>query len=591
MSETVQHTSETPGSPLPHEYADQAPDFSILADVQQVEAFTPPTFTPPTEISPFTYGQPTAETPTWTTEGVSGFGPNKTQAELEAERSERYNTQKNEALSKIPDIEPTYARGSYRETIARAKMASSERARDAIETGPFAKSPEVESAIKGYYGDHTKLAATLEFVIHNPGAPLPQAEGAEPASFESFIAGAAANELLELNANPATRQDALMAAQRISRNILLNETCVGAVTASAEDMAIITRIGQQIRRAAIQEDFAVGFSGWDESGGRYRGHNFDRDLPEAHDLEMIADIRLNDTRKFWEDTRFAGQLLFHNTGHLEAVQANGNVLTSRTGQIKKFGGFKAQTAVYRGENKAHTNVTHFSETYDWYGYKLHGSLDYGMRGTIAIPLAEVIKTAPYARNAEYGVVEFKDPKNESLVAINDDIGDIGAGGDDSQGKWGRDRVFLSDYRAENAQEAHDYDLELGASSGSDSRLLFTESEIAINANEGFQVAANPDATPAFVLPFNYNGPGKEVTMEQKEAELARLSAAIRNLQAQSRELPEFKHKIVVPLRAGVMEFRPENMRSSDYTDHYLKSVEHSIVNAENHIQREIKSPY
>jgi hypothetical protein len=482
---------------------------------------------------------------------------------------------------------------SYAETIAFAEINAMHRSQEALEASEFVASPEVQDAMEGYYGDHYKLADTIGYIVEHPGFAGREAadSDADAGRFDTHGMKQAASELLALDADGTRREETLKEALHLTDKILFGELSLGTTTVSKEEAAMIASLNQKIRQAAINEGMATEH----HSGRVYWQNNDVRSGGELRAEERIDEISMLLQRRadqVWADSRHAGQLLFHNTGNLTDIMEDGHVLRSRTGQVAQHGSFNAETVVMQG--KSHTNVPHFSERYDWRDYKSASKTGERHPGTIAIPLSEVIKQAPYARNSRYATVGVKDPASLHKVTINEDVGSIGVGGNDAIGANGGDRVFFADNRADHEAAAHDYEMSFGAATagaeGNTGRIVLTQHELERwYADKPF--SSGPDAPVVDVLPFQFDserarGMDPNVVRAWQEQEQAKLPAAISRLQHDSRNRQQYRGQVVVPLRNGVMEFKAENSWQGDPYGDYWRSSQYSRVDTEQQRQRQ-----
>jgi hypothetical protein len=250
-------------------------------------------------------------------------------------------------------------------------------------------------------------------------------------------------------------------------------------------------------------------------------------------------------RLFWEDTRHAGQLEYHNTTNFRGVWRQAGLMTRRM-QEAQTGSIHTSTSEYRpggGEQHIHSPTVHFSEQFDPRSYRAKpGSPD---AGTLAIPLAEIIKTTPYARNAQYGILQLKpDSRALSRIPLNEKLGDIGAGMADMQGSGGIDRTF---YRS-----PHDTDPDAPLDQAPDGYtynfrdmpmtwIQLGDQEVQNQWEHGFGRGEH--------LPTSF---AIDVDTNNLLAEESKITARIQALQQAS--LQKYQGQVVVPLRSGVMDF-------------------------------------
>jgi hypothetical protein len=322
------------------------------------------------------------------------------------------------------------------------------------------------------------------------------------------------------------------------------------------------------------------------------------------------------------------------------IAKSGFKLSSRTHRAEKDGFYDSATGIHEGNGyAAHTNVIHWSEEYMTDEYKTDlkaaGRTDERVRhpATIAVPLAEVIATAPYARDSEYGVLELK-PDTEAEVTINDSAR-IAAAADywanvgerDVMGRSGKDRIFFADNRLDHVKAAHNYVLDAGAGMATDqgnlSKIILLQRDLDRLAKAKFgEGDASYDDLPYYgagygypgttVLPFDFastNRPGEKnfpdvsahkmreynvnpaYVLNQRTAnehhsyredglsldkQMAELRTQIRELQRESRESDRYAHKVVVPLRQGVIEFMDEG-RTGLEVDTFTPAFNHKVA--------------
>ena len=251
------------------------------------------------------------------------------------------------------------------------------------------------------------------------------------------------------------------------------------------------------------------------------------------------------TERFWEDVRHAGQLLFHNSSDITKTRSNGEILTRRM-QKQKNEEVQIQTAETL-DGHMHAPTVHWSESFDPISYK--GGTRTG--GTIALPIREVIASAPFARDAEYGVLRMKQDRKAqviSRVTSPPSIGSIGSGESDSQGEGGIDRTFYSSpidstpgAPTEQAPDAHGFRL-----SKNDFAIAISEQELQTaqlsGVGESFPQIVKIDQKPLEV------STDIEEMGRQREANEALLRAGIDALQQTS--IDRFPDEFVIPIRAG-----------------------------------------
>ncbi len=457
--------------------------------------------------------------------------------------------------------------------------ALGERIAEAYETSSFERSPELQEAIKTYYEDHYRLARVIEGIIDGVSIRPEAVDG----KIDNYFLRETAKKLLLAK----DRGAALFAAEEVIHTDLFKENAVGLETLTEVEQDLARNLAEKLRQRAVQEGLAVAYESWDTKEVRYDWAEGIGHLPQysSRELRKPTDIVVPtqfDLQELWNDTRHAGQLEFHNSSRLAHSAREGFVLRSRTRQKELTGSFYSQMGVVHGREGAnmHSNLVHFSETYSHDEYKAQLS-GHGNRqedeplsaATAAVPLAEIITVAPYARDAEYAVLEFKNPTDLAKVPILDKIGSIGSQGSDNYGLHGEDRVFMKDYREAFAHVAANYDIEFGHTG----MVLMTETEKATGMTFGHGEGYAREVVIPDIQKPQTNLSDEEFRLRVKEARRPQ-EEAIRQLQRQSRERQEYRGKVIVPLRRGIFEFIPEASSSGSRTkrsEQLKKVAQHS----------------
>ncbi len=504
---------------------------------------------------------------------------------------------------------------SLAESLSAATSEAYDRSEIAIDKCDFVRSPELRNALLEYYKDHYRLATVLDKVIDQEITERDLAVLSKDKIADNYDINQTAEDLLALAANPqADRVDVLKRVQAITESMLFQEVCVGATTVGKEEVSIVEGIFAKLKATALAEHLT-----YNDSNGDLHWRTkiptprpFDRDFPrEAKIEEVISRIETRGTG-VWEDSRLAGQMLFHNTPFMKNVAFDAPdgipfTLRSRSDRLQSDGSFVSGTAEGAPGYEMHTNDPHFCETYRSADYKTQNKTKVAADvtpATIALPLAEIVKIAPYARDCQYGILEVKDSALLEKVPYNDRIviGGTGFGGNfDIMGESGEDRVFFADkndpvkghnyrinlgrimtpegkpmahiiqlqadYMRFGAHEVPDYgvgygypvthrlpyDNRRGSSLPSDVRpgkimyeYLTPEERLQ---KLGFRI--DSDNTPV----ANANGsfrPG--MTPEQQDVELTQ---QIKAIMEETKNEPEYRNQVVVPLRQGVMAYANE----------------------------------
>lgn len=505
----------------------------------------------------------------------------------------------------------------------------------AIEKSEFIRSPELEKAIADYYIDHNRLALVVERVIDSTISQDETSELMDGDGIHNFAMHSAMGALL----GAGDRETSLYVAEQIINTVLFRETCVGATTLGELERQQVVDLQDKLRTTALEEGIAFEGSNGDtfwstaSTPGKTRG--------KLVDPERTANLAKGQ-ELFWEDSRFAGQLLFHNTPFMGEVAKSGFKLSSRTHRAEKDGFYDTATGIFEGNGyAAHTNVIHWSEEFMTDEYKVDnkdvGRKDERIRhpATIAVPLAEIVKAAPYARDGQYGELQLKSDASVD-VTVNDRariVAEAGywpnTGENDIMGRSGKDRTFFADNRVDHVKEAHNYVLDAGVGMATDqgnlSKIILLQRDLDriekakfgegdasyqdrayYGAGYGYPLttvlaydldtrpAANrsgeknlPDISPHMLEKFKVN---PAYVLNQRtanehhsyrddtltaEQQIAELRMQISEMQRASRESDRYNHRVIVPLRQGVIEFSTEGRNGTDF-DTFAAAFNHKV---------------
>ena len=463
----------------------------------------------------------------------------------------------------------------------------------AVESLDVEATPEVQEAVESYYEDHYKASEVVRRLIDNEtvdGAALAdEADGLESFALAEALAGAA-------YATDRTTQ--LNTLGEIIGKRLFAESSIGQTSIDEPELHEVLHLQAQLRETAIRENVLL-------------------DRHKVLSDEEVVEERAKAVKTFWEDSRAAGQLQFHNTPFPDVLARDGFKLRTKPNQLRVTGDYNSVTADVKG----HSSTIHFSEIYHSDGYKTvqsgKESEEVTIGATIAIPLAKIIEQAPYARGGEYGVVTAK-PGRNIRATINDSaeiLRENGGGSDIRQGAHGLDRTFYADKydRGRGENYALDFGATTRSATGNTAHILFLQRDIDrahrkqfmkdgrnvdarlnYGSGEAFPItevigydhvqalgqyggAAELQAGARFVRESldRYDAHLQEHPLAEPDARLARaltddltysgetqaqqseaLKNRIRELQRASREHPDFRDKLVVMLRAGTMAYKP-----------------------------------
>lgn len=424
--------------------------------------------------------------------------------------------------------------------------------------------PEVREAIRGFYEDHYSFAEMIdksidgtltleecEAVLEKNVGTVITAEDIE--SYKNIQASrhfSGAVELPSIN-HAATLLAAITKEQltdtdgertdELRKNTLMNvsllvrylfsENALPVTTLKEDDSAIVSELFDKLAERATSEFPDTVLDGDTLQWGNAPAYASSKSKLITH-IEKVKD-------EFWQDTRMAGQLLYHNTGYLDDVSRNGGLM-SRLEQQRQFGTINHQTQGGDSIFGHHSVVPHFSELYDPVLYK-HRPRGKGVSapGTVAVPLINVIEVAPYARDAQYVAVKVRDEGTLARVPVHDTIGRIGVGQPDKPGEEGGDRVFFASPTEKGDTLPDEYIIKNGGPRPSEKRNTLI-----------FVGQAEIDSSPTYGLGAQF--PDRlHIQDESGAPELIK--------QLQERYIQLNQGKIVVPLRRGVFDFIPEGM--------------------------------
>ena len=330
-----------------------------------------------------------------------------------------------------------------KEATIDAATERAERAAEAgIERSDF-QGPEVRKAIKSYYADHEVALTVIEAMVTGTlsqedktklfAAKQPGDDSAESIFSKALKTSAQLYEKGDIIGRNAMIDDML--------HDIYREPCIGQQTLEQANIAELAKRKNDIKDLLEPP----------------RWNKEDSIRMEADSIRYAQDAARNETRD-------AGQLLFHNTLFGRDVIAN-NSLRGRYEQRGTQDVVNISTAAIEG----HSNLIHWSEKYDARGYKQvmqnNVGVDKAMAVTYAAPLGEIVKVAPFARDMQYANVDAKQGRTVEASRIGHEekevVGEIGAGAADSFGKDipSIDRVFWGS--DESLEKAAGYGIAIG----------------------------------------------------------------------------------------------------------------------------------
>ena len=331
--------------------------------------------------------------------------------------------------------------GRVEKALERARGDALEKARAGIEHTEF-NGPEVNEAIKGYYVDHEVTLTAMKGLMGASESDIAElaALGGPGLGIENATLTAGLNRLVVLKQRGEEQN--FNELSKAMLRLVYREPSVGQLTL---DVTEKQRIAQSKANIACELD---------------RRMHKATDLPRMIERELASlDSSEKSTRS---EVRNAGQLLFHNSSYGEQIWQQG-ALRGRAQQ----GETQESVMMTTVDRVDHSQSTHWSEFYDPQAYKqpTEQQRDSGIEPqavTYAVPMAEMIKRAPYARGLEYAVVDARPGERVRAADVgglgSHVVGEIGAGAPDTTG-WGgasTDRVFWAS--ADNAAEGAGYDI-------------------------------------------------------------------------------------------------------------------------------------
>lgn len=270
------------------------------------------------------------------------------------------------------------------QTHETAQTNIDQRVEQALEASLFRRSPEQAAGIKSYFEMHYAMANLVAGVIEGD---LPQDEagkaarqtelttiitdsimprqtvdrttqsivtyGRPGANYAQLALPVLANLSLARLADPDNKQlqrAELMAAKR-ANELLFAEASVAVTTLSVEDEQLVIdnhhKLQAKIKASGlILEDGTILDLGYAPGTERYR------DNVEGKPLGNIERA----TNLFWDDSRFGGQLLFHNTANFNELYS-ANELLPRRMQVAATGSFNTPNAKYL-DGRYHSPTPH-----------------------------------------------------------------------------------------------------------------------------------------------------------------------------------------------------------------------------------------
>ena len=311
-----------------------------------------------------------------------------------------------------------------------------------IERSDF-RGPEVREAIKGYYADHEAALQMVGDIIRGTAMKDDIEKVLTVSDGGSIIANEQLREAIRV-LNSLDQEQKINERNEFAETVLDTlycEPCIGQLTL---DEDVINRVAREKAQLMLAVSWRA----------KYYLSIEQCQEEEASRIRSVRKSTIN-------ETRHAGQLLFHNTVYGHDMGWNGS-LRGRHRQRNT----QDKVSITTVDLPDHARLPHWSELYDPIGYKQpqenNRSVESMQALTVAVPLGEIVKQAPFGRGLEYAVVEAKDDRDvvASSVGSEDEpvVGEIGPGASDNMGVdlASIDRVFWAS--SDDPDTGADYDI-------------------------------------------------------------------------------------------------------------------------------------
>lgn len=448
----------------------------------------------------------------------------------------------------------------------------------ALEVCAFEPTPELKTAMTEFYTEHYGLASAVGSILDTDPKTIGNDERTEHISFldalkfETSKTGATEKQIKDITEKGIFTADRgvggpLLLALRIARldnpedigleraeitvaaaitARLFKEVSVGATTLGEQETELVQTLATRIQ-SVVNES---GLFATDSESGRVKpvdltkqGVNTYNDInPDLR--EMTSDFT-EVQKKFWDDSRHAGQLLFHYSHTHEAIRRSG-ALRPRRMQMYHSGTYNAFNAKTVDGKTLWSPMVHWNEKFEGASPE---SVD---AATFAVPIEKIVENAPYGRDAQYGVLTLKAGRAAEVDARLSVYADLGSSstGDHAQGAAGStDRSFYSsphdtdpEAPIETAPDGHEFPLD-----SPDIYIVTIGSEQSTNAERYGRGEYFP--TPYGILE---NFSASDLRQKPYEETKAIKLEAIRTLQVLS--VSRHAGRVVAPIRSGVFDF-------------------------------------
>lgn len=469
-----------------------------------------------------------------------------------------------EVVRRIEEAEAAVDRVDAAETRGLDAKKMSEGILTNLEVEP---TEEVQRAVMDYCADHTETARIIDALLDGK-AEIGEVQLASPLMREQIRGMVNAfDKDSSVGVTEKAKWLKYMAGEKLFKE------CAIAVTGLGEDAVTeISRVRQRVNDWLEDNQHTLA-----SEHSSHKGFNFDYDhivRPLDTSEQGIKNSLAYVTKKFWEDARQAGQLEYHNTPFASDIVKEGFQLRSRPNQREHNGSANTVTLNMQG----HSESIHFTESLMPLDYKevANGDSEVGKdgfgiteswSGTIAIPLGEVIKTTPFARGGEYGVVRAKNEDTIKRVTVNQGVLSSPNSGtsDEAPSAQGIDRTFYADGSDRATGENYSYPFGIdnaGYVITLKSDHLREDRTDILQHPERIKPEYRNDARLSLISSASRRdfGAGKDFArqrvIDDTGGEKA-LDEAVRELQESVLNDPKYTGKLVVRLRGENMLFTPE----------------------------------
>lgn len=469
----------------------------------------------------------------------------------------------------------------------------------ALLSSEFTSSPEVQEAVTGFYTDHYQLAGFLDKLMSSQEPLKPPAADQTPFVYRKR------QELLAEAHNHLQDQpdDQHLKAKLISQLIsavheLFSESCLAITTITDQEINLRYQLADKVLEKVAELDMQAIFT----SNNVYRdyqvhlpyvfskswlseispppyqlaedqavisgeptviyqaGKQVVKDLSRAVNRQHLDGSISQAEDNFWSDCRQAAHLEFHSSHVAGEIMMTG--LMSRNQQVRQKGFY------FTGNQRAlaghhHSNAIHFSEFMPAGEYTASGGTPndgnhhQASPATFAVPIADIIEVAPYARNAKFASLTPKPSATlDKLPAPQIVTNRIGYGGPEAVGrspKSSLQRTFFAQAHEYQDQAPDEYALPV-TGTGSDNHQPASATR-AIFSYPDHPILTSWPIPLGYAFPRLYELKGDRGQEDQETVAVA---------QAHMAQFAKYKHKLVVPLRRGVFSFKPEESLGEDY---------------------------